>query len=350
MTTSLKDAPATVDGLNGRVAEALTRIRVAPDCLSADVDGREITADTPVRLRDRLSVALYDHLHAGRPHNDAPMPRSLRDRALESLLHEATPHPTTPCRGRLHGVVEGSPVVEIDGVRVRIPAAEADAAVQDQDGAPAAASLLEAAERSARSAEAVYAQVRIASARPALSPGFFLVDGSRGRPSRGSVLRLYVHVVAATYAPGVWRAVLTALEAAGVPYRAKISSSPLLYPRRDALVVYLGEEALHAVDTVGAAVDGLAGIGAETSPFADRITAGFAAAWEPDDDRPGRRTMSFGQHRAAAVAAGLTSHRTAPRHRSAAAAVAAAFAEAGVDPAHPARSLGRPHADSRKED
>lgn len=347
MTTSLQDAITTVDGLNCRVAEAITLVRVGPDCLSAEVADRKITADTAARLRDRLAVSLYEHLHAGRPESDEPMPRSLRDRPLESLLHEATPHRSTPYRARLHGMFEDSPVVEIDGVRVRMPTADTTAAGPAETSEGLA--LREAAERSMTSTEAVYADVRIAAARPALSPGFFLVDGSRGRPSRGSVLRLYIHVVEAPYAPRIWNAVLTALEAAEVPYRAKISSTPLLYPRRDALVVYLGEEALHAVDTVGRAVSGLPGMGTETSPFADEITAGFAAAWEPRDDRPGHRAMSFGQHRAAAVAAGLTSHQADPRHPSAAAAVAASLLEAGVDPAHPARSLGDPHAAPRKE-
>ena len=347
MTTPLKDAPTTVDGLNRRLADAITPVHVASDCLSARIADREITADTPARLRDRLAVLIYEHLHAGRPGRDEPMPRSLRDRALEHLLYQATPHRSTPYRARLRGLYEDLPVVEIDGVRVRMPAADPGTATPAE--VSAASALREAAERSTTSADDIYADVRLAATRPALSPGFFLVDGSLGLPSRSAVLRLYTHVAEASYAPDVWHTVLTALEAAEVPYRAKISSSPLLYPRRDALVVYLGEEALHAVNTVGEALRGLPGIGAETSPFADEITAGFAAAWEPDDDRPGRRNMSFGQHRSAAVAAGLTAHRVDPHHPSAAAAVAASLTEAGVDPAHPARSLGRPHADPRKE-
>lgn len=346
----------TVDGLNRRLADAIALVDLAPDGLSARIADREITADTPAGLRDRLAVLIYEHLHAGRPEREESMPRSLRDGHLERLLHEATPHRSTPHRARLCGLHENLPVVEIDGIRVCIPEADAEkGATTDSPHAtvtsPAlsvAADLRETAARPATADGDTHVTVYIPAARPALSPGFFLADGSLGRPAKGAVLRLYTHVTEVGYAPGVWRTVLTALEEARVPYRAKISSSPLLYPRRDALVVYLGADALHAVDTVREAVHDIPGLGAQTSPFADEIAPGFAAAWEPDDNRPGHRAMSFGEHRSAAVAAGLTAHRLTPTHPSAAAAVAAALTEAGVDPAHPARSLGRPHADPRK--
>ncbi|MFJ2816616.1 T3SS effector HopA1 family protein [Streptomyces sp. NPDC087294] len=350
--TTVEDT--TVDGLNRRLADAIALVEVASDGLSARIADREVTADTPARLRDQLAVLIYEHLHAGRPEREESIPRSLRDWQLERLLHEATPHRSTPHRARLYGLHENLPVVEMDGVRVcvpeAVPAAE-DGAASTTGPSPdlsVAADLRELAARSATADGDTYVDVYIPAARPALSPGFFLVDGSLGRPAKGAVLRLYTHVTEPGHAPGVWRTVLTALEEAQVPYRAKISSSPLLYPRRDALVVYLGADALHAVDTVCEAVHDIPGLGAQTSPFADEIAPGFAAAWEPDDNRPGRRAMSFGEHRSAAVAAGLTAHRLAPTHPSATAAVAAALTEAGVDPAHPARSLGRPHADPRK--
>ncbi|MFH9547417.1 T3SS effector HopA1 family protein [Streptomyces sp. NPDC017435] len=347
----------TVDGLNRRLADAIALVDLAPDGLSARIEDREITADTPARLRDRLAVLIYEHLHAGRPEREESMPRSLRDWRLERLLHEATPHRSTPHRARLCGLHENLPVVEIDGIRVCVPEADADPgaatsrATHTAEPSPAlsvAAGLRELAARPATADGDTYVDVYIPAARPALSPGFFLADGSLGRPVTGALLRLYTHVTEADHAPGVWHTVLTALEEARVPYRAKISSSPLLYPRRDALVVYLSTDALHAVDTVREAVRDIPGLGAQTSPFADEIAPGFAAAWEPEDNRPGHRAMSFGEHRSAAVAAGLTAHRLTPTHPSAAAAVAAALTEAGVDPAHPARSLGRPHADPRK--
>ncbi|MGX4692313.1 T3SS effector HopA1 family protein [Streptomyces sp. JNUCC 63] len=348
MTVLDEGTRITVDGLNRRLADAITLVDLAPDCLSARIADREITADTPAQLRDRLAVLIYEHLHAGRPEREESMPRSLRDWQLERLLHEATPHRSTPHRARLCGLHENLPVVEIDGIRVCIPEAAAAPGAVASPALSVAGDLREIAARSATADGDIYVNVYIPAARPALSPGFFLADGSLGRPAKGAVLRLYTHVTEAGHAPGVWRTVLTALEEARAPYRAKISSSPLLYPRRDALVVYLGADALHAVDTVREAVHDVPGLGAQTSPFADEIAPGFAAAWEPDDNRPGHRAMSFGEHRSAAVAAGLTAHRLTPTHPSVAAAVAAALAEAGVDPAHPARSPGRPHADPRK--
>ncbi|MFZ4291674.1 T3SS effector HopA1 family protein [Streptomyces cellulosae] len=338
MTALRTDPRPSAGGLDPRLADALTTVHVADDGLSARIGDNEITVDSRRGLKDRLAVLIYENLHAGRPERDEKMPRTLRDPEFERLLHDATPHATTPCRARLCGLEDGLPVVELDGVRVRLP----DTA-SDPSGA-----LRTAAGRAAAGAEE-WADIVVPAVRPALSPGFFLADGSHGRPAGGAVLRLYTHVTHSSYAPAVWGKVLGALEAAGVPYRAKISSSRLLYPRRDALVVYLGAQALHAVNTVREAVVDVPGLGEETSPFTHRLAPGFAVAWEPDDERPGRRHLSFGEHRSAAVAEGLIGHRLAPEHPTAAAAVAAALRDAGVDPAHPARSLRQPYAGAPEE-
>ncbi|MFJ4002687.1 T3SS effector HopA1 family protein [Streptomyces sp. NPDC090023] len=341
MTVLETDAQPLTDGLARRLADAITLVETASDGLSARIGDNEVTADTPLQLRDRLAVLIYEHLHAGRPERDETLPRSLRDPEFERLLHAATPHPSTLYRARLWGTDGGLPVVQIDGVRVRLPETGPHGPT-DPDG-----TLRAAASRAADGEE--WADIVVPSVRPALSPGFFLADGSLGRPTDGAILRLYTHITHPKYAPAAWAAVLGALERAAVPYRVKISSSPLLYPRRDALVVYLGTEELHALDTVRLAVQDVAGLGPDTSPFTHELAPGFAAAWEPDDDRPGRRNVSFGEHRAAAVAEGLVAHRLTPTQPSAAAAVAAALRDAGVDPAHPARSLKQPHADPRRK-
>ncbi|MFI7295383.1 T3SS effector HopA1 family protein [Streptomyces sp. NPDC050121] len=342
MTTLRTDPmPLAVDGLAPRLARALSTVHIADDGLAARVGTAEVTADTPVKLRDRLAVSIYENLHAGRPGGEETLPRTLRDTAFEQPLHEATPHTTTPYRARVHGLHDDQPVMEIEGVRVLVPATGPHGPT-DPDGTLRAAAL-----RAAQASEAVWADLVVPAARPALSPGFFLADGSRGRPAAGPVLRLYTHITQARYAADVWGVVLGALESAAVPYRAKVSSSPLLFPRRDALVVYLDTGALHALDAVREAVRDVPGLGPDTSPFTYEIAPGFAAAWEPDDDRPGRRHMSFGEHRSALMAQALVEHALSPQYPSRDAAVAHALREAGVDPAHPARGLRQPHADPR---
>ncbi|AGP61345.1 hypothetical protein M271_49920 [Streptomyces rapamycinicus NRRL 5491] len=190
--------------------------------------------------------------------------------------------------------------------------------------------------------------VRLPAMRPRLSPGFFLADGSRGRRAATPVLRVYVNIQQVHAAPAVWGAVLTVLEDAHAVYRAKVSSAPDLFPRRDALVVYLPPESWGAVATVASAVAGLPGVGTDTSPFTHQLAPGVSIAWEPEDRRPGQAGMSFGEHRASAVAEGLAAEAAVTRtsgvrgELSRERAVAKALTDAGIDPGQPARNTGSP--------
>ncbi|WP_420903238.1 T3SS effector HopA1 family protein [Streptomyces clavuligerus] len=154
--------------------------------------------------------------------------------------------------------------------------------------------------------------------RPALSPGFLLVDGGTGLPAGGAgdrPLRLYAHITDADAAPAVWGTVLLTLADQDLPYRAKVLSRPWSYPRRDALVVYLhGPHAERgpAARALTAALADVPGVGDTTSLFAHRTGPGTALAWDPDDERPAHRGTSFGQHRSAAVAEGIVRHALAP--------------------------------------
>src|SRR5262249_37668667 len=96
--------------------------------------------------------------------------------------------------------------------------------------------------------------VRLPAARPGLSPGFFLVDGSRGTTEPGPVLRVYLHLDGPDDAVRLWDTTLRHLEGAAVRYRAKVTSSRRLFPRRDGLVVYLGREARDILPGLVAAV------------------------------------------------------------------------------------------------
>ncbi|MFD7450941.1 T3SS effector HopA1 family protein [Kitasatospora sp. NPDC059827] len=327
MTTSPKSA-----GLPGRLLAALEGVEVATDLCEAEVGGRSLRADSPRDLRRLLSGALYEVLHAGQDVAAGAMPFRIRDEAFERTLTEAVPHRRTVVSARLC-VAPGPPtadprlraeagmlLVEREGVRVWMP------------------------RESVRNAEAAVAGDRVTlvvpPTRPALSPGFFLVDGSMGHRRPAQLLRVYVNLTHPRHAAAVWHQVLSHLEDNRVPYRSKVLSTPALYARRDALVVYLGVGFEAEAAGVAKAVDGMTGVGAETSAFTDRLARGVATAWEPDDPRPEMQGLSFGQHRAAAVALALMDRARdgSPIDR----ALVRRFLEANIDPGAPARNLTRP--------
>ncbi|GHG12186.1 MULTISPECIES: T3SS effector HopA1 family protein [Amycolatopsis] len=262
----------------------------------AVVAGQVVQAAGPAELRTKLAAALYDTFHAGAA-ADTPEPPGFGDR-----LAAAVPHRLTHARGRVCALAPPDElVVELDGIRVRVPASAA--------GAPVAGAVT---------------TVGIDCARPHLAPGFFLVDGSPGHGVEPGdhVLRLYLHLVEPETATAAWRSALVLLEERGIPYRAKISRH---LPRRDALVVYLGRRAWPAAPGIVRALSGLPGLGGAVSAYAHRIADGVAVAWDPADPRPGHRGLSFGEHRSRVIADALL----APGGREA--ALARSLAEGTID-------------------
>jgi hypothetical protein len=312
-----------VAAFSRRLAAAMRTITVDPDGRSATVGQREVTAAGAASLRPRLTAAIYDELHAGRAPLDLPPGRSLRDTALEESLRELLPHQQTIRHTRVLTVGADSALVRLDGVRVWVPATEISTERQPvQAGAVAA--------------------VRIPAGRPALSPGFFLADSARPYPAGEPVVRVYVHVTTAAAALGAWGAALGLLAELGLSYRAKVASCPGMLPRRDGLVVYLPARDLGVSRRIAAVAGRVPGVGPQVSAFAEPVGPGVAIAWEPADGRPGMSGLSFGEHRAAALADGLVRHaaRRAKGDRSpAAVSVRRAFVEAGIDPGQPARNL-----------
>ncbi|MDX3384417.1 T3SS effector HopA1 family protein [Streptomyces niveiscabiei] len=279
--------------------------------LTARVAGTEIGARTLNELRARLAEELYRTFHQGaRP--AAVHPRDLVDPALEAELKAAVPHPAVRVPTRLLSEDGEEATVVLAGLRVRVPRAR----VGTRDGTT----------------------VELPPYRPSLSPGFLSVVGSRlPRAQGGPVLRLYLHVPDAGAAPAVWGAVLRRLEGEGLPYRAKILSHPDRYPRRDAMVVYVTDEAERAVDTVAGTPLDLAD---PVSPFTRALAPGLSLAWDPAPRAGAARQPSFGQHRARACADGLVDH--ARYGIPVAEALARALRAAGADPALPHRNLDSP--------
>ncbi|MFJ8335948.1 T3SS effector HopA1 family protein [Streptomyces sp. NPDC094437] len=314
-------APVLSAGLRGALAD----VRISVDGRTAWVRDDEVNAESPSAMRFLLARTLYEVLHTGRGIKDRTPPRTLRAPDFEARLAKATPHPETVAAGVLTGQrsLAGRRVVEIDGVRVGVP----DAVALREDG------------RTAGGSGRPVVRMELPSARPLLSPGFFLVDSGSGRTGGGELLRLYLRVADADAAPALWHAVLSALERRSVVYRAKIISNPASLPRNDGMVVYLGAGFW---DAVGVVAEAAVGTGVPDGPapaFARVIAPGVTVAWEPRDERVGMRGLSFGEHRAHVVARAFVAAAGWGRECPTDVELAEACVAANVDPADPARNL-----------
>ncbi|WP_333736240.1 T3SS effector HopA1 family protein [Streptomyces sp. IBSBF 2806] len=278
--------------LSRQLSRVLDEVQIAEDLTTATVGHREIQADNSRELQRLLAAALYEVLHAGFDADRGPVPFHIRDSRFEKRLTEAVPHRNTRTIGKVRSLplVEGGPVLlEREGVLVWTPAER----IHDHEVLTVGKEV----------------EVEVNAIRPALSPGFFLVDGSRPATVRSDVLRVYVHLTNPDDAAPAWGTTLRHLEENGARYRAKVLSAPTLYPRRDALVIYLRQGSWELADGLAGALHGLPGLAPDVSLFARPLAAGVAAAWEPDDRRAYMRGMSFGQHRAGVIAQALIDHK-----------------------------------------
>ncbi|MEV0583889.1 T3SS effector HopA1 family protein [Nonomuraea sp. NPDC050310] len=313
------------------VAEA---VHLEPDRLRARVGDETIEADGARALWSALSGALYERFHIGQA-NDPTIRPGTRDLPLESALTEAVPHRLSKVLAPVYEQGESSWVVDLLGVRVRLPA---DRVLSLTEQAPGERSLAFAPTGPGQIGRAL---IQADAIRPTLSPGFFLVDGSAGTVlGDGPILRLYVHLAAPAHAAPALRTALSLLEERELPYRAKAFSRSSGYPRRDALVIYLEEPAWPALASLVAALSTAEGLVDDVSAFAHRVGPGLAIAWDPVDTRVGMRLLSFGEHRARLVAEALLA--AASGEGTPAEALHSSLTRGGVDPALPYRNLSSP--------
>lgn len=297
-------------------------VNATADHFRARIAGRELDAPDLRTLRALLGAAIYDVWHAGR-RDPAELGRIVREPSTEDVLATALTGRTNVRRGVLRSWSGSEAVVELPEATFRVPRRHL---VEGQH--PTVGSRID---------------LVVPAARPGLSHGFLMVDGSAdpataGRPGRG-IRRCYLHVRDVDSAARLWRRALELLDATGTAHRSKALSHRDGYPRTDAVVLYLGTENALGVATELATVLGDdPGLAPETSVFAHRVAPGIAVADEPADGRPGRGRMSFGEHRAHAVAAGLLAHATGEAVDRVD-AIRTEFTAAGIDPANPAYNL-----------
>ncbi|MET9887402.1 hypothetical protein ABZZ20_30540 [Streptomyces sp. NPDC006430] len=133
---------------------------------------RSVPAADDTRFQEANAFALYQIVYAVRPASETERAPASQHRDLEALLAQAVPHRYTEYSVPVWSATEGGLVVELSTARVRL---DSNRLVRTSD-------------------DAQRGHVRISAARPMLSPGFFLVDGSRPLPPEAQVLRVYLHV------------------------------------------------------------------------------------------------------------------------------------------------------------
>lgn len=176
-------------------------------------------------------------------------------------------------------------------------------------------------------ASAVQISLRVPSARPNLSPGYFLVIGDAPISQGDGVVRLYWHLKPGGAATWLQSAT-AALNARNLPFHLKVLHSPRLFTRCDAGVLYLPQSAF------GAAQPALRDIYAhvetelrsEVPAFTKSLAPGLGLAESPAGE-------SFGLHRCNLIADGLVRSRTEGRADTAGhfERVLACWTEAGLD-------------------
>lgn len=266
-----------------------------------------------------LGALLYKSAHARLDRHKDLTPRTLSDPEFDRLFHETVGDRTT--RREVTVVQEDAEhtVVVLDTIRLAVPP---DSLTHDGGKT----------------------YLRLSWARPSLSPGFFfLTSCATPMPTRtGGVLRVYAHVADPDHGPALLAQAAGHLEDRRLPWQAKASSSRDLYPRTDAVVVYLPRVSWNAARDLARLLESGGNLAEGTSAFTQPLTPSVGAAFEPADRRLGRDGLSFGQHRCRVLAEALVAHASAVDGQSLTGRVVAMFNDASIDPLNPARNLSSP--------
>lgn len=243
-----------------------------------DLAGGSVTVgDVTARHRERrdlvrdLGTFLYTHFHVGHHHTERLEVAGDRDVAYEEELCRRYADRSTTRRVPVIAVHEDEVVVEYLGLRVRAP-------------------------RSAVELAGAVADLSVPLVSPALSPGFALARGPVDLMESGTTLRVYFGSAHRDHATDLFHTVLEVLRDRS-RWHAKVASQQNLYPRSDAVTVYLDPSELAAVDDLTDATRAARADDAPQSRFTLSLGPGVGCAWNPDE-----RGVSFGQHRARVLA------------------------------------------------
>lgn len=264
----------------------------------------------------RLSTLVYEHLHVGHRVDDGLDVTAARDFDYERDLAATLAGHTVRQRVPLHGLDDTHAVVNHLGLRVRVPVESV---------------TVPAGQTSA-------AELEVPVLAPALSPGFALARGAEQPTDGGPMLRVYLGAQTRDDATAVYLRVLDQLRGRR-RWQAKVASQTRLYPRSDAVTVYLHVDDLDALGVVVGAARRPEAADAPTSVFTLRLAPGVGCAWEPDHPHGRRHSVSFGQHRARVLAQLLVARADGTWHPG---DTAEACRRKGIDPGDVWRNVTSP--------
>ncbi|MGB6180812.1 MAG: T3SS effector HopA1 family protein [Rhodococcus sp. (in: high G+C Gram-positive bacteria)] len=280
------------------ITDAKARVRVDLAAPSATVDGEIVEAPDVRQLESDLGRRLYERLHVGWPSGRNSLARIDRDLGAEAMI--ASRLPSTP--------------IEIDVSDIRTDGDRITGSVMG------ARVLLDRMPANLDSPT-----LTTSDSWPALSPGFYMVFGPQ-RPRSGGRKALWRVYLAAADLDGAlddFALAVGYLRSNATRWQAKIASTPAVYPRTDAVTVYLDHTDLHHARVLAELVGSRPSRWHRTSAFVTELAPGVGFAQEPADPDPTRRGLSYGQHRASIVARAAISGDDD---------LDAALAASGVDP------------------
>lgn len=287
-------------------ASLLGRVHVHPSTFSATVDDESLEAPDLRQLESDLGRRLYERLHVGWPSGRNSLARIDRDLALEAEIAR------------------------------RVPASDIDLEVTDvRSGRERTTALLMGARVILDDGPS--STVRLPDSWPALSPGFYMVFGALRPRTRTahSLWRIYLSANVFGDSVELFARAVHYLRSTDARWQAKIASSEAVYPRTDAVTVYLDHEDRRHADVLAGIIGAQAGRSNRVSAFVSELAPGVGLAQEPADPDPTRRGLSYGQHRASILARAAIESAT-----GAAVNLPDALRAAGVDP----RQYWRNHA------
>ncbi|MEU2030508.1 T3SS effector HopA1 family protein [Nocardia amamiensis] len=270
--------------VSDRILDLAKSIDVSADGTNATFLSEQFTAQNAAVLSGKLWPVVYQRSHVGAPIS-TPM-RSLRDVEFSEKLSSSWSVQREISVPIVNRASDKSIIVDLAGVKWRIPQGH-DALVGESDHT---------------------ANIAIDAVHRGVSPGFALASSAKPLSNRGPLLRLYGRIDDPAEAPKIWAHLLNFLENENFPWRAKICSIRSLYPRNDAVVVYLPRAGWRRAQSCADVLQVTAALGVQTSPFTRPLTAGVSCAFEPSDARPAYQRLSFGQHRARICTEAVVEH------------------------------------------
>lgn len=249
----------------------------------------EIKGENFQDWKTTLAAQLYMTYHVGHEYQEQGAEALLNDLVLEELIITNTPEMFRMASGPVISV-EKDDADSVTGVYTALSGLK----------------VLVPAERIVELSNATV-DFRTRTLRPRLSAGFMFFIGSDYRPKSPHLLRIYRYAEQPEDILPIWDTLTRFIVQEHLPIRMKMLSRLHEYPRRDALVLYLNEEAWpHLPEICDIVTESAEPSATDPAPrFAKTLTANVMYAWEPLDTESPQGKESFGQQRARRIVEGL---------------------------------------------